>query len=365
MTDPDRSATDADETAAGADQTAADADQTAADDDQTSADRDQAYAEGDQRASDRDQATADRDQAAYSESGAAPPAAYEVSRNEREAGTFSRLLTLSDRGRSAHTRNLTAVQRDGTAGDRDEEARRRDDRAEVIDRAIASSGAPLAEKLERIREHASLDRARAATDRKRAAKDREEAAAERSGLESELNSARLDDLTGAYRREMGEPAIFHEVDWAHRSDRRFVLALIDVDGLTVVNEREGRAAGDRVLQIVVRTIRSSLASFDPVVRRAGNEFMCGLAGTDLDEARRRFDSIAIEIKEAVGVGISVGLAELETNETAEQLTARAGTALLGARGRRPPGDRPTSAFATDPPRSSPAAGRRGRAKSGS
>ena len=69
---------------------------------------------------------ADREVAAYSDSGAATPPAYEVSRTERQAGTFSRLLTLNDRGRSAHTRNLTADRRDGNAAARDEAARLRD-----------------------------------------------------------------------------------------------------------------------------------------------------------------------------------------------------------------------------------------------
>ncbi len=330
-TDTDRSAADADQTAADADQTAADADQTAADSDETSAERDQAYAEGDQRASDRDQASADRDQAAYSESGAPAPAAYEVSRNEREAGTFSRLLTLNDRGRSAHTRHRTAAQRDGTAAARDEAARERDARAEVIDRAIAMSDAPLGRKLERIREHAAVDRARAAADRDRAAKDREDAAAERARLEFELHSAHLDDLTGAFRREMGDVALKHEVDRARRYDQCFVLAFVDVDGMKLVNDRDGHAAGDRVLQIVVKTIRSKLRSFDPVVRYGGDEFVCGLGGTGLEEARRRFDAIAKTVTAEAGVGISVGLAQLAEGETPVELTARADAVLIAVK----------------------------------
>ena len=330
----DQTAADVDQTAAGGDQTAADADQTAADSDQTSAERDQAFAEGDQRASDRDQASADREVAAYSESGAAAPPAYEVSRTERQAGTFSRLLTLNDRGRSAHTRNLNAERRDGNAAARDEAARLRDAHAEVIDGAIAGSDAPLSAKLERISEHAAIDRARAAVDRKRAAKDRQEAAAERAHLESELHSAHLDDLTGAFRREMGSVALDHEVERARRYDQCFVLAFVDVDGMKGVNDRDGHAAGDRVLQIVVNTIRSKLRSFDPVVRYGGDEFVCGLGGTSLGDARRRFAAIARTVTAEAGVGISVGLAELTEGETSDELTARADALLLSAKKRR-------------------------------
>jgi len=326
---------DADQTAADADQTAADADQSAADSDQTAADAEQGYAEADQRASDRDQATADRDHAAHSEPGVDSPEAYEISRLERQEVTVSRFLTLSDRTRSAYTRTETALRRDETGAARDEAALRRDDRERMMERDIATSDAPLAEKLDRVRRLAAAYRARAAADRRRAAQERAEAAEERARLQSELDRTHLDDLTGAYRREVGNLALSHEVDRARRSDGRFVLAFVDVDDLKIINDSDGHAAGDRVLQIVVSTIRSKLRSFDPVVRSGGDEFVCGLGGTDLEEARRRFDSIAIDVSKAAGVGISVGLAELEEGETPDQLTARADTALLAAKRNRP------------------------------
>ena len=111
------------------------------------------------------------------------------------------------------------------------------------------------------------------------------------GLESELRSAHLDQLTGAYRREMGRMALSHEIDRARRSDGRFVLAFVDVDRLKLVNDRDGHAAGDRILQAVVRVIRARLRSFDPIVRYGGDEFVCGLTGTDLPEAERRFEAV--------------------------------------------------------------------------
>ena len=325
---------DSDQTAADADQSAADADQTAADADQTAADAEQGYAEADQRASDRDQATADRDREAHSEPGVDVPEAYETSRLERQAVKASRFLTLSDRTRTAYARTETALRRDETGVARDEAALRRDDRERMMERDITASDAPLAEKLDRVRRLAAAYRARAAADRRRAAQERAEAAEERARLQSELDRAHLDDLTGAYRREVGNLALSHEVDRARRSDGRFVLAFVDVDDLKVINDSDGHAAGDRVLQIVVTTIRSKLRSFDPVVRSGGDEFVCGLGGTDLEEARRRFDSIAIDVSKAASVGISVGLAELEEGETPDQLTARADAALLEAKRNR-------------------------------
>lgn len=139
-------------------------------------------------------------------------------------------------------------------------------------------------------------RARAAADREQAARDRINAAHERARLEAELRSAHLDQLTGAYRREMGQLALSHEIDRARRSDGRFVLAFVDVDRLKSINDRDGHAAGDRVLQTVVRVIRTRLSSFDPIVPYGGDEFICGLTGTDLGEAERRFEAIGVATK---------------------------------------------------------------------
>jgi diguanylate cyclase (GGDEF)-like protein len=107
-----------------------------------------------------------------------------------------------------------------------------------------------------------------------------------------------------------------------------VLAFVDVDGLKGVNDREGHAAGDRVLQTVAHAIRSRLRSFDPIIRYGGDEFVCGLSGTDLLDARRRFNSIELAIRADAKVGISVGLAVLASGDTAGALTERADAAML-------------------------------------
>jgi diguanylate cyclase (GGDEF)-like protein len=192
----------------------------------------------------------------------------------------------------------------------------------------------MAVELEEARARAAADRACAAAERDRAVQDRADADRELARLEAELHSAHLDELTGAYRREMGRLALSHEIERARRGDGRFVLAFVDVDGLKGVNDREGHAAGDRVLQTLVGTMRLNVRSFDPIVRYGGDEFVCGLGGVDRGEVEGRFDVIDRSVQEDVGVGISVGFAALAANETLDQLTARADAALLEAKKRR-------------------------------
>ncbi len=322
-----------DQASADADQSLADADQTRSDTDQAASTADEASSTTDQVASDRDQAVADRDHALDSHHTAADDRAYDTSKGEREATTVERIGARLRRAHTAGERDLTAAERDRIAEARDKAGRDRDARAADLARATAEPDASLEHQLELVLAQAAADRARAAADRERAALDRTNAAHERERLEAELRSAHLDEMTGAYRREMGQLALSHEIDRARRSDGRFVLAFVDVDGLKQVNDRDGHAAGDRALLTVVREIRSRLRSFDPIIRYGGDEFVCGLSGTDLAEAARRFDTIADAIAAEAGVGISVGMAALTGDETADRLTERADAAMLKVKAR--------------------------------
>ena len=322
-----------DQTAADADQTSSDADQTSSDADQAASATDQRSADRDQQASDRDQATADRDHDAGSPT-ALDEVAYLESREERETVTVERQGNKLRRQATARDREETARDRDRIADARDEAARARDAETARLIRDAADPGSTLIEQLERLSAEAAADRARAAADRTRAARDRLNAARERQRLEAELQAVHLDELTGAYRRELGRLALSHEIDRARRSDGRFVLVFVDVDRLKAVNDREGHAAGDRVLQVVAHALQTRLRSFDPIVRYGGDEFVCGLGGADLAEASRRFDSIVEAIQAEVGGGISYGMATLQGDDTLEQLIDRADGAMLQARAAR-------------------------------
>ena len=316
----------ADQTASDTDQTASDEDQTASDADQTAAERDAVDAANDQRASDEDQATAE---AALSAAGRSE--AFGASRAARAAGTLSRVATHAARVGTSFARAETATARDVTAASRDETAVARDRRAEAIERSITTSGGSLAEQIEELRANAAASRALAAADRARAARDRADAARERARLEADLLNAHLDGLTGAYRREMGTLSLALELDRARRGDGRFVVAFVDVDGLKLVNDRDGHLAGDRLLRTLVSTMRAHLRSFDPIVRYGGDEFVCGIAGVGLADVAQRFALVDHALRGSVGTGVTVGLAAATAAETLHQIVARADASLLAAR----------------------------------
>ena len=336
----------ADQSGSDADQTAADADQTASDTDQSASDRDQAQADADQRASDRDQAASNHEFDANPLVDALGQQVYEMSRSERVEGTLERDATravrgqiASERDEQATGRDETARARDRTADERDRVAEESDREAEEIAHELGSDANPRAaaalEFAAAARAQAAATRAQAAVDRDRAARDREAAMHDRERLGGELERAHLDELTGAYRRGMGETIMRAEIERARRLKGDLALAYMDVDGLKEINDRLGHGAGDALLRALVEALRSRLRPYDPVVRWGGDEFVYAVSGTSLELAGGRFDE-ALEVL-AVSqptAAISVGLAALRDGDTLETLVDRADQALLQHRRKR-------------------------------
>jgi diguanylate cyclase (GGDEF)-like protein len=218
-----------------------------------------------------------------------------------------------------------ADRRDETARTRDEAARARDRAAEERDGAR--------------RGFASLDRLAAAEDRKRAAADRERARADRQALLHELELAATDALTGARARAAGLADLDLEITRARRTAAALVVAYVDVIGLKVRNDTYGHDSGDRLLKRVVDTLTEHLRAYDLVIRLGGDEFLCAMSGASLPDAHRRFRRVAATLAGGEDAAeITAGFAELQPDEAAAELVARADRDMIDHR-RTVPGTR--------------------------
>jgi diguanylate cyclase (GGDEF)-like protein len=225
--------------------------------------------------------------------------------------------SAEERDRSAHSRDVAADLRDWQAARQDEAVMLTEGAGGPAIRALLSAGAIA-------RGHAAADRASAADDRRLAAEDRVSASADRDRARVELGAAHSDSLTGAQRLDLGRITLQNEIERSRRSDQPFALAFIDVDGLKQLNDRDGHAAGDVLLQAVVTALKTGRRSYDPIVRVGGDEFLCGFTNTDLAASRRRIEEIRGSLERAhAAASISVGLAILGERDTLEKLIARA------------------------------------------
>lgn len=317
--------------ASDADQTLSEGDQTSSDADQSFSDRDQAAAQADQQVSDREQAISDRqlDATDASERPSRLPE-YEKAHAERDEGTMSRAATAAVRSMISAERDAQAEQRDGHARDRDLIAEERDQVADLADqeaaslaREIGEAGTP-AKLAASARSLAASARSKAASDRERAARDREAAARDREFLRDEMERSQLDELTGAYRRGMGEILLRHELARAKRLGAALTLAFIDADRLKEVNTRSGHAAGDALLRQIYIALQARLRPYDPIVRWGGDEFLCTVSGVIPAEARIRLEQAAVDLGALdPQVSITFGVAAMEPADTLADLVGRA------------------------------------------
>lgn len=332
-----------DSAASDTDQTLSEADQTGSDFDQSLSDRDQAAAIADQKTSDTEQEIADRLLEAV-EPSERPERMhdYERAHAERDEGTMSRAATSAARDMVSVERDEQAGRRDHRARDRDLIAIERDEAADQADREaeslsretgdLSSAAKAALDAAASARTLAAGARRKAASDRERAARDREAAARDREYLCNEMERAQLDEVTGAYRRGMGEILLRHEMSRALRVDKPLTVAFIDADGLKGVNTREGHAAGDALLQSIYRALQARLRPYDPIVRWGGDEFVCAVAGASLDDAQARIEGAQGDLAQLdPKVTFTFGLGTMEAGDTIGTLVDRADTAQRKAK----------------------------------
>ncbi len=91
--------------------------------------------------------------------------------------------------------------------------------------------------------------------------------------ESLRRQADTDYLTGLLNRNGFLAAATRERAVADRSGQPLTLAVLDLDGFKTINDRDGHAAGDRLLATLGRDWRTSVRSGDILARHGGDEFV--------------------------------------------------------------------------------------------
>lgn len=142
----------------------------------------------------------------------------------------------------------------------------------------------------------------------------------------------MDELTGVYLRRAGFVELEREMARVRRAGEPLVLAFIDVNGLKAINDSRGHAAGDQLLLEVASVFKGRLRSHDLIIRYGGDEFVCAISGMDLAGASERLAAVNGALAETTEQGsVTVGLTELEPDDTPEELVARADAALYRQR----------------------------------
>ena len=253
---------------------------------------------------------------------------------ERSRAGADRDGASADRHAGAGQRTQAGADRDIASADRRAGAEERTDAELDRDTALADRGAGASERTEAEldRDTALADRGAGASERTEAELDRDTALADRGASAREREDSSLDALTGAYLRGAGFQELAREIARARRTAEPFVLAFVDVDGLKAINDSGGHAAGDQMLRETADALRAHLRSHDLIIRYGGDEFVCAVAGLSLADATARLGLVNTALARAPQPGsMTVGFAELQPEDSPQDLMARADAALYRER----------------------------------
>lgn len=154
-----------------------------------------------------------------------------------------------------------------------------------------------------------------------------------------LKSAYRDPLTGLNNRTAMEKNLPREIDLAKRHSQSMALLMMDLDGFKQINDSCGHDVGDQVLRDVAQVIKQAVRNTDLVYRYGGDEFVGGLAQTDVHGAidvseriRSSIDELCLDGCGAVErVQISIGITLVRLGDNFQSTFKRADKALYQAK----------------------------------
>ncbi|NVK24394.1 MAG: diguanylate cyclase [Gammaproteobacteria bacterium] len=155
----------------------------------------------------------------------------------------------------------------------------------------------------------------------------------------EKSRSETDALTELPNRRAYDKRFDEEIQRLQRASQPMCLAVIDIDHFKKFNDKYGHAVGDKTLQIVAKSLRKSLRATDYLARYGGEEFACLLIDTDIEKIRKPLEKVRKTIeaipfvikKDRLNITISIGVTELQKNDTKESMFERADKALYQAK----------------------------------
>jgi diguanylate cyclase (GGDEF)-like protein/PAS domain S-box-containing protein len=151
-------------------------------------------------------------------------------------------------------------------------------------------------------------------------------------IEETRRLAFLDHLTELPNRRFMEMALQTATLEYQVHQSPFAVMVIDVDQFKDINDRFGHSLGDRVLQVIGRTIAKSLRPSDVVGRWGGDEFVAIVGNIDSAQLRALANrcaaitgrvAIPCALEGNIPIAVSIGAARIRGDESAQDLFERA------------------------------------------
>lgn len=150
-----------------------------------------------------------------------------------------------------------------------------------------------------------------------------------------IRASTHDALTGLPNRRLFDSRLNGEVLRHARYQLPLCLAMVDLDGFKLANDRLGHAEGDEVLRRVAKLIAKSIREVDMCFRLGEDEFAVLMPSTNAMAAKVAMQRVEKAIEGAAlaygSVTASWGIAELAPSSSPESLLKDADAALYAAK----------------------------------
>ncbi|UXD89176.1 GGDEF domain-containing protein [Thalassolituus hydrocarboniclasticus] len=161
----------------------------------------------------------------------------------------------------------------------------------------------------------------------------------RVAIEEQKRRATHDNLTGLPNRDAYQARLADELLRRNRYGGSLALVVGDVDHFKRINDNYGHLAGDKVLQLIARSLRKNLRDVDFIARYGGEEFVILMPETNTADAMIAAEKLRAKIenspfnfkKERVPITMSFGVSEFHALESPDAVFDRADKALYQAK----------------------------------
>lgn len=101
------------------------------------------------------------------------------------------------------------------------------------------------------------------------------------------HSAYHDPLTGLPNQMLAMDRLDHALNASRRVMRPLIVASIDLDHFSAINDRHGHAFGDQLLELVAQRLKTILRDGDTLARIGGDEFLVIIEDFDTKDSARK------------------------------------------------------------------------------
>lgn len=151
--------------------------------------------------------------------------------------------------------------------------------------------------------------------------------------------ANTDALTQLSNRGCTECILKKQVNLSHQYEKDLVVAIFDFDHFKAINDNFGHNAGDAALKHFSRLVSEFCRADDLYGRWGGEEFLAIYPNTSKTGVEKLLNRLLVKLKEkgvefegeTIPLTVSVGVAQLVKNDSADSLLSRADQALYRAK----------------------------------